>query len=99
VIGQSERLGESTPQTALDLLAGQSLPVSEVEFYTRLAGQPQARFNVLDITNAYECRHLFARREASEHAYLVAACAPQGRFDVMRDDLENMLDSFQILEQ
>lgn len=98
VIGQSGRLRELTPQAALDLLTGQSLAVSEVDFDTRLAGQPQARFNVLDLTNGYQCRHLFARREADEHAYLVAACAPQGQFAALTDDLENMLDSFQILE-
>jgi hypothetical protein len=96
VIGQSDRLRELSPQAALDLLADEVLPVSEQEIDTHLAGQAQARFNVLDMPNAYQCRHLFVTDD--ETGYLVAACAPQARFATLRGDLDDILDSFQLLE-
>jgi hypothetical protein len=99
VIGQSDRLGEVTPQTALDLLAGQSLPVAEVEIDMRLAGQPQARFTVSDAPYAYQCRHLFVAGDSGEDGYLVAACAPQMQFVTLRRDFDDILDSFQLLER
>lgn len=96
VIGQSGRLRELAPQAALDLLADEALPVSEKEINTRLAGQAQARFNVLDMPNAYQCRHLFVTD--NEAGYLVAACSPQASFATLRRDLDDILDSFQLLE-
>jgi hypothetical protein len=99
VIGQSGRLGEVTPQTALDMLADQSLPVTEAEIDTHLAGQPQARFTVNDAPEAYQCRHLFVAGDSAENSYLVAACAPQTQFATLRRDFDDILDSFQLLER
>jgi hypothetical protein len=99
VIGQSGRLGEITPQAALDLLVGQSLPVAEAEIDTHLAGQPQARFTVSDAEYAYQCRHLFVAGGSGENGYLVAACAPQTQFATLRRDFDDILDSFQLLER
>lgn len=97
VIGQSERMRDVDPQTALDLLAAQPLPASDTSIDTRLAGQAQARFNIFDVEAAYQCRHLFVTG-ASKPGYLVAACAPQGRFGTMQHQLDDILDSFQLLE-
>jgi hypothetical protein len=96
VVGRSDRLRDLTPQAALDLLAGQPLPVTEQEIDDHLAGQTQARFNALDTPNTYQCRHLFVTDEAT--GYLVATCAPQARFAALRGDLDDILDSFQLLE-
>ncbi len=98
IVARSERLGEMSPETALELLGNSSLPVSEQSVDTHLAGQPQARFNILDMPNAYQCRHLFVTAE-SKPAYLVAACAPQSRFGTMQRDLNTVLNSFQLLER
>lgn len=85
------------PDAALDLLAGQPLPVTEASINTLLAGQPQARFNVLDSAAAYQCRHLFVS-DGENPAYLIAACAPQSRFGSTQRRLDEILDSFQLLE-
>jgi len=96
VVGRSARLAALDPQGALDLLGEQTLPVSETDVDTHLAGQPQARFNVLDLPNAYHCRHLFTSDGAT--AYLVAACAPQSRYGTQRHELDDILRSFQLLQ-
>lgn len=97
VIGRSERLKEVEPNSALDLLDAQPLPVTEESIDTRLAGQPQARFNILDRDAAYQCRHLFVSG-ADHPAYVAAACAPQSRFGTTQRLLDEILDSFQLLE-
>lgn len=97
VVAQSGRLRDTAPQAALDLLTSQALPVTEQGVDTHLAGQTQARFNVLDMPNAYQCRHLFVADENAA-GYLVAACAPQSRFGTLQRDLDEILDSFQLLE-
>jgi hypothetical protein len=96
VIGASGRMHGLTPQEALDLSAEQSLPVTDQEIDTRLAGQSQARFNILDTSHGYQCRHLFVADESAA-GYLVAACAPQSQFGALRHDLDDILDSFQLL--
>jgi hypothetical protein len=98
VIARSEGLRELTPQAVLNLLNGYSLPVSEQSIDRRLAGQPQARYNVLDLEHAYQCRHLFVT-DSESAGYLVAACAPQARFAVMQRELNNILDSFQLIQR
>ena len=98
VVGRSTRLAELTPDEALALLAEQPLPISGQDIDTRLTGQPQARFTVLDQPRAYQCRHLFVPNQAG-HAYLMAACAPQPRFGAVERDLDEILDSFQLLER
>lgn len=97
VIGQSERMRDIDPQTALDLLDAQPLPATDTSIDRRLAGQPQARFNIFDVDAAYQCRHLFVTG-AGKPGYLVAACAPQDRFGSMQRQLDDILDSFQLLE-
>lgn len=97
VVGRSERLHDVTPQEALDSLAGSSLPVTDQFIDRRLAGQPQARFNVLDAEQAYQCRHLFVVDTPSP-AYLVAGCAPQAGFATLQRELDDILDSFQLLQ-
>lgn len=97
VIGRSDRLREVEPRAALDLLDAQPLPVTEEYINTRLAGQPQARFNILDRDGAYQCRHLFVS-DAVQPAYVIAACAPQSRFGTTQRLLDEILDSFQLLE-
>lgn len=98
VVGRSTRLAELTPDEALALLAEQSLPISGQGIDTRLTGQPQARFTVLDQPHAYQCRHLYVPNQAGR-AYLMAACAPQTRFAAVERDLDEILDSFQLLER
>jgi len=98
VVGRSARLAELTPDDGLALLADQPLPTTEEGIDTRLTGQPQARFTTLDQANAYLCRHLFVPNQAG-NAYLVAACAPQSRFGTVERDLDEILDSFQLLER
>lgn len=98
VVGRSAGLAERTPEEALAQLAEQPLPVTDKGIDTRLSGQPQARFTTLDQPNAYLCRHLFVNG-ADQNAYLVAACAPQARFGSVERDLDEILDSFQLLER
>ncbi|MCA9866163.1 MAG: hypothetical protein KIS95_01290 [Anaerolineae bacterium] len=97
VVGQSERLRGLDPQDALDRLTERPFQVTEKAIDTRLAGQTQARFNVLDGANAYQCRHLFVVGK-DKPGYLVAACAPQARFGALKQELDDILDSFQLLE-
>lgn len=95
VIGRSEELSALSPADALARLTG-TTAVTEQAIDTRVAGQPQARFTVLDMPNAYQCRHLFTPFKGE--GYLLAACAPQGRFGTLQHDLADILDSFQLLE-
>ena len=97
LIGQSERMRGLDPQAALDLLDRQTWQVSEAAIDSHLAGQTQARFNILDSASSYQCRHLFVAGE-NKPGYQVAACAPQSRFGIMQHDLNDILDSFQLLE-
>ncbi len=97
VVGQSERLRGVNPQDALDRLDERPFQVTEKAIDTHLAGQTQARFNVLDSANAYQCRHLFVAGD-EKPGYLVAACAPQARFGTLKQELDDILDSFQLLE-
>lgn len=97
LVARSERLRGATPQTVLDVLDEAAFQISEKSIDTHLAGQPQARFTATDQANAYQCRHLFVTGE-DKPGYLVAACAPQDRFGAMQRDLNNILDSFQLLE-
>lgn len=97
VVGQSATLRDLTPPAALDRLRSLELPVSETAVDNRLAGQPQARFDVLDFRDGYQCRHLFVA-DPNEAGYLVAACAPQAVFGSLRSTLGDVLDSFQLLQ-
>ena len=96
VVGRSERLRALEPQAALDLLQGRPLSLTEAAVDTRLAGQPQARFKVFDPSTAYQCRHLFVA-DARTYGYLVAACAPQAGFGTLQQQLDDLLDTFQLL--
>jgi hypothetical protein len=95
VVGRSEPLRDLTPDQAL-ALAAQRLAISDEGINTRTAGQPQARFATLDNAGGYECRHLFTAD--AQVAYLVAACAPQANIGPLRGELDDILDSFQLLE-
>lgn len=97
IIGRSERARALAPQDVLDRLAEEPLPATEQAIDRRLAGQPQARFNILDLTRDFQCRYLFVADEQTA-GYLVAACAPQSRFGTVQRDLANILDSFQLLQ-
>ena len=96
VIGRSAQLRELEPQAALDMLAGQGLSVTEATIDSRLAGQTQARFKVFDPSTAYQCRHLFVA-DPSSYGYLVAACAPQAGYGTLQQQLDDLLDTFQLL--
>jgi hypothetical protein len=96
VIGRSQRLRVLEAQDALDLLGGQGLSVSEAAVDTHLAGQTQARFKVFDAANAYQCRHLFVT-DGDTYGYLVAACAPQAAYGSLQQQLDDLLDTFQLL--
>lgn len=95
VIGRSVQLGALSPADALARL-DDAPAVTERALDTRVAGQPQARFTMLDLPNAYQCRHLFTTAEGV--GYLLAACAPQSRYGTLQHDLADILDSFQLLE-
>jgi len=97
LIARSEQLRGANPQAVLDMLDEASFQISEEAIGTRLAGQPQARFTAADPANDYQCRHLFVTGE-DKPGYLVAACAPWDRFGAMQGDLNDILDSFQLLE-
>ena len=97
LIARSEQLRGANPQVVLDTLDEASFQISEKAIGTRLAGQLQARFTVADPDNAYQCHHLFVTGE-DKPGYLVAACAPWARFGAMQRDLNDILDSFQLLE-
>lgn len=97
IVGRSAVLRGLEPQAALDLLDAQPLPVTETAIDTRLAGQPQARFAFLDAGHAYQCRNLFVS-DGGKAGYLVAACAPQAQYGLMLKDLDDILNSFQLLE-
>ena len=96
VVGRSERLRALEPQAALDLLDGRALALSEATIDTHLAGQTQARFKVFDPSTAYQCRHLFVA-DPRTYGYLVAACAPQGGYGTLQQQLDDLLDTFQLL--
>jgi hypothetical protein len=99
-IGRSQRLGEITPQQALDVLAGQSLssfPITTSDLVENIPGQPQVRFGVLDHSRQVQCRSLFIADAFA--GYLVAACAPQASFGRVQRDLDDILDSFQLIER
>lgn len=96
VVGRSERLGRLDPESALGLLGEQPLTVSETGIDTDLPGQRQARFSILDRPNAYQCRELFTSDGAA--GYLVAACAPESDFGAQRRELDEILTSFQLLQ-
>lgn len=98
VVGRSERMRELTPEEALELLAGQSPPATDQAVDTHLAGQRQARFETADTAGLYQCRHLFVT-DGGAAAYLVAACAPQSQFRTLDNTLDDMLDSFQLLQR
>ena len=72
------------------------LSLTEAAVDTHLAGQPQARFKVFDPSTAYQCRHLFVA-DARTYGYLVAACAPQAGFGTLQQQLDDLLDTFQLL--
>ncbi len=95
IIGRSAQLGALAPADALAQL-GDAPGVAEQALDTRIAGQPQARFTMLDRPYAYQCRHLFTAVE--NIGYLLAACAPQSRYRTLQRDLAGILDSFQLLE-
>lgn len=97
VVGSSERMRGLAPQAALDMLPMQPLPASEAAIDTRVAGQAQARFTILDTINDYQCRHLVVT-DGGQTAYLVAACAPRPRFLAFIGALDDILNSFQLLE-
>ena len=96
VVGRSARLRDLDTQGALNLLAQQTLPATETVVDTRLAGQPQARFSVLDAARAYQCRELFVTGAGA--GYLAAACAPRSSYGALRPDLNEILDSFQLIQ-
>jgi hypothetical protein len=96
VVGRSRRLRALAPQAALDLLDGQELSLTEAAVATHLAGQPQARFKVFDPVTAYQCRHLFVA-DGTAYGYLVAACAPQAGYGTRQQQLDDLLDTFQLL--
>ncbi len=96
LVGRSPALRDATPQVVLDQLEEQPLPVGEKETNTRLAGQPQARFTIVDRSYDYHCRYLVA---TTDGAYLVAACAPQARAGPLLSALDDILNSFQLLER
>jgi len=96
VIGRSERLRALEPRAALDLLDGQELSMTETAVDTHLAGQTQARFKVFDAATATQCRHLFVA-DARAYGYLVAACAPQATYGTLQHQLDDLLDTFQLL--
>lgn len=95
VIGRSVQLASLTPAEALEQVAEEPA-ASEKTVDTHLSGQPQARFATTDLANAYNCRHLFTTQ--SGVAYLVAACVPQSRFGNLLFEMDEILDSFQLLE-
>lgn len=97
VVGRSVGLADLTPQAALDRLAAAAAPVTGTALDTRLAGQPQARFTAHIGSGTYRCRHLFTAGEAA--GYLLAACAPQSDFAARERDLNDILDSFRLLER
>lgn len=98
VVGRSERMRELTPEEALDLLSGQSPAATGQTVDARLAGQRQARFETTDTARLYQCRHLFVT-DGGAAAYLVAACAPQPQFRTLDNTLDDILDSFQLLQR
>lgn len=99
VISQGGDAPAKDPQAILAALDDQPLPVTEARVDERFSSQPQARFNLLDETSGYQCRHLVvAGANDAAVAYLLAACAPQARFGAMQSDLAAILDSFQLLE-
>lgn len=97
IIGQSARLSGVAPQAALDSLADVSLEIGDKLIDTHLAGQAQARFTTTDPANSYQCRHLFVSGPDTP-GYLAAACAPRQQFVAWQRDLNDILDSFQLLE-
>jgi len=98
IVGRSERLANLAPEDALALLAGHDPAATETAIDRHLAGQPQARFDLLDLANSYQCRHLFVA-DAGAAGYLVAACAPPADYGRLRPTLGAILDSFQLLQR
>jgi hypothetical protein len=99
-ISRSHRLGQVTPQQALELLAEQSLPslpIAATDLVENIPGQPQARFSLLDNSRQVQCRTLFVTGASA--AFLVTACAPQQRFGLVQRDLNDILDSFQLFQR
>lgn len=97
-VGRSERLRDSSPRAVLDLLTGRLPDVTGVGIDTHLPDQPQARFDMLDGAAAYQCRHLFVA-DKGVAGYLVAACAPSAEFAARAQYLNDILDSFRLLER
>ena len=97
IVGRSELGRTLTPQEVLDLATNLPLAVTDQTIDRRLTGQPQARYSMLDLERGFQCHHLYVA-ESQNAAYLVAACAPQDRFASVHRDLDNILDSFQLLQ-
>lgn len=96
VVGRSEALRGVPPEDVLGRLADQPLAANEKRTDTRLAGQPQARFTITDRDQAYQCRYLVV---TADGAYLVAACAPHTSVGPLLPALDDILNSFQLLER
>lgn len=94
-IGRSQQLAVLTPQQALALIADHPL-VTASATAEPFAGQAQARFGLLSSNQQMQCRSLYTA--AAEAAYLVATCAPQSSFARFQRDLDNILNSFQLLQ-
>jgi hypothetical protein len=95
-VGRSVQLAQLSPEQVLAVLAEQALPLSSTALVEHLPGQPQARFGWLDSAQQLQCRNLFVAQGAA--GYLLAACAPQEQFGRVQRDLEEILDSFQLLQ-
>lgn len=98
VIGRDPAMASTTPEQVIAWLEGQDLTVTELEVDTHVPTQPQARYDLLDDRFDYHCRHLFSADESAA-GYLLAACAPQDQFGIIMRDLEQILNSFQLLQQ
>lgn len=96
VIGRSQQLATLAPPQALASLSKQPIVTTASATAEPFPGQPQARFSLLSDSRQIQCRSLHTA--ATGTAYLVAACAPQSSFGRIQRDLDNILDSFQLLQ-
>jgi hypothetical protein len=97
VIGRDPALDGAGAETLLALARERYPEATETRVDTRIAGQPQARYTLLDAPAGYQCRHLALGRER-QPGYLIAACAPQAEYGNRERDLGAILDSFQLLQ-
>lgn len=97
VVAHSESLDALTPQQAIELVSQQAaeLTIRETSLVESLTGQTQATILVDGVGDQLRCRQQLTPGQPD--SFLLTACSPTAQFPRYANDLQNILNSFQIL--